>query len=74
MANNNAKDKSRRPNNDSTDLAIPGSGLPHVFEEFMRPFDQFMEPLFPNAMSSYGPRWEERSQSSTSRTAGTTTS
>jgi len=52
MANNNAKDKSRRPNNDSTDLAIPGSGLPHVFEEFMRPFDQFMEPLFPNAMSS----------------------
>jgi len=52
MANNNARDKSRTPSDDSTDLAIPESGFPSVFDEFIRPFDQFMEPLFPNAMSS----------------------
>lgn len=44
--------KSRRQDDsDSKALALPGSGLSGIFEEFMRPFDQFMEPFFQGSRS-----------------------
>jgi len=50
------EDKSRRPEDDSTALVLPSFGFPSIFEDFMRPFDQFMEPFFPNSMRSF---WTE---------------
>ena len=50
------KDESRRPEDDSTALTLPSHGFPSIFEEFVRPFDQFMEPFFPNSIRSF---WTE---------------
>ena len=55
MAEKKNKDKSR-PEDDSTALALPSFGFPSIFEELMRPFDQFMEPFFPSSMRSF---WTE---------------
>jgi HSP20 family protein len=49
----NNKERSRRQeDNDSKALALPSLGFPRVFEEFMRPFDEFIQPLFPSSMKS----------------------
>jgi len=57
MTNKNGKDKSRRQEDtDSTELAIPRRSLPRIFEDFDRPFAQFMEPFFPSSMRSF---WTE---------------
>jgi HSP20 family protein len=56
MTDKKSKDESRRPEDDSTALALPSFGFPSVFEEFVRPFNQFMEPFFPNSMRSF---WTE---------------
>ncbi|HXW95247.1 MAG TPA: Hsp20/alpha crystallin family protein [Nitrososphaerales archaeon] len=56
MTDKKNEDKSRRPEDDSTALALPNLGFPSIFEEFMRPFDQFMEPFFPKSMRSF---WTE---------------
>ena len=53
MADKKNKDKSRRPEDDSTALALSSFGFPSIFEQFVRPFDQFMEPFFPNSMRSF---------------------
>jgi HSP20 family protein len=46
-------EKSQRPEDDSTALAIPRTGLPSIFEEFMRPFDQLMAPFFASPSGSF---------------------
>jgi HSP20 family protein len=53
MTTRNNKERSRRQeDNDSKALALPSLGIPQLFEEFMRPFDEFMQPLFPSSMKS----------------------
>jgi HSP20 family protein len=54
MADKNSK--SRRPNEDSTALAVPRLGIPSIFEDFVRPFDELMKPFFPSSMRSF---WSE---------------
>jgi len=56
MTDKKSENKSRRPEDDSTALALPSFGFPNIFEEFMRPFDQIMEPFFPDSMR---PFWTE---------------
>jgi len=41
---------------DSTSLALPGFGFPSVFEDFMRPFDEWTRSLFPSMGRSF---WTE---------------
>ncbi len=53
MTTRNNKERSRRQaDDDSKALALPSPGIPRIFEEFMRPFDEFMQPLFPSSMRS----------------------
>jgi HSP20 family protein len=52
MTNKN-EDESRRPTDDTTSLALPGTGFPSIFQDFMRPFDQFMSPFFPDFARSF---------------------
>jgi HSP20 family protein len=56
VTDKNTNKKSRRQedngDSDSTALALPGFNLPSFFSDFMKPFDQFMAPLFPNFGSS----------------------
>ncbi|HEV2138386.1 MAG TPA: Hsp20/alpha crystallin family protein [Nitrososphaerales archaeon] len=53
MTTKNNKERSRRQEDkDSTVIAIPSLGFPRIFEEFMRPFDEFVQPLFPSSMGS----------------------
>ena len=57
MTEKNTKEKSQRQDRgDSTALAIPSFGLPGIFEGFMKPFDDFMGPLF---SGSTGSLWNE---------------
>lgn len=50
------KTRSRKPNDrDSTDLALPRFAFPTIFEDFMRPFDEFMAPLLSGSRSI----WDE---------------
>jgi len=49
---NNKERSHRQEDNDSKALALPSLGIPQLFEEFMRPFDEFMQPLFPSSMRS----------------------
>ncbi|MDG7008500.1 MAG: Hsp20/alpha crystallin family protein [Nitrososphaerota archaeon] len=57
MADKTRKEKSRRDEeSDSTALALPEFGLSRIFEDFMRPFGEFMHPLFPDSMR---PFWGE---------------
>jgi HSP20 family protein len=59
MTNKNNKDKSlEKEDRDSTALAVPRANLPSIFEDFIRPFDEFMEPFFPRSMRSF---WTEPS-------------
>ncbi len=59
MTDKNSKEKSRRPgDSDSTALAMPRFGISSIFQDFMRPFDEFMEPLFQGSMRSF---WTEAS-------------
>lgn len=49
----NTKERSQRHDrNQSTALAIPGFNLPGIFEEYMKPFDEFTRSFFPSSMSS----------------------
>ena len=63
MTDKNTK-KSRRQedsgDSDSTALALPGFNLPSFFSDFMKPFDQFMAPLFPRFDSSLWTEFGER--------------
>jgi len=53
--------KSRRQNeSDSTALALPRFNLPSILNDFMRPFDEFMAPLFPRWSSSLWTEFGER--------------
>lgn len=58
------KTKSRRQEDngekDSTALALPGFNLPSFFSDFMRPFDEFMSPLFPRLGPSQWTEFGER--------------
>jgi len=57
MTDKNTENRSRRPeDSDNTSLALPEFNFPSIFEDFMRPFDQFMQPLFPSSMKSF---WTE---------------
>ena len=57
MTEKNSKEKSRRQeDSDSTALAIPRFGLSGIFQDFMRPFDEFMEPFFQSSTRSF---WTE---------------
>lgn len=48
------KTRPRRPNaTDSTDLELPRFPLPSIFEDFMRPFDDFMAPFLSGARSPW---------------------
>lgn len=47
--------KSRRPDeSDPKALAVPNFGFPSIFEDLMRPFSEFMQPVFPE---SFGTLW-----------------
>ena len=62
MTDKNTK-KSRRQEDDdngSTALALPAFNLPSIFSDFMKPFDQFMAPLFPRFDSSLWTEFGER--------------
>jgi len=48
----NDRKSRRQEDNDSTALAIPSLGLPSFFEDFMRPFNDFMGPFFSRSMGS----------------------
>jgi HSP20 family protein len=53
MTDKTSKERSRRPEDrDSTALAMPRFGIPSIFQDFMRPFDEFMEPFFQGSMRS----------------------
>jgi HSP20 family protein len=52
--------KSRRRDEDTTALAVPGLGFPSIFEDFMRPFDELMKPIFPTSMKSFWSELRER--------------
>lgn len=57
MTEKNAKRKSqKRSNPDTTALAIPNGGLASIFDDFMKPFGEFMEPFFPSSLRSF---WSE---------------
>jgi HSP20 family protein len=57
MTESNSNDKSRkRDETDSTALAIPRFPFDSLFENFMRPFDGFIEPFFPSSSRSI---WNE---------------
>jgi HSP20 family protein len=61
MTDKTRKETSRRDDeSDSTALAIPGFGLTRMFEDFMRPFDEFVRPLFPSSMGSLWTELGER--------------
>jgi HSP20 family protein len=50
-------DRSRKEDqSDSTAIALPGLGFPSLFEDFTRPFDEFMQPFFSGPMGSF---WTE---------------
>ena len=55
-------DKPRRENPrrddepDSTALALPGFGVPRIFEDFIRPFDEYVQSFFPR---TFGSLWTE---------------
>ncbi len=53
MAEKNARKSQRRSGRDATPLAIRGGGLASIFDDFMRPFGEFMEPFFPPSMRSF---------------------
>ena len=49
MTDKNSKKSRRQDDSDdsgSTALALPGFNMPSIFSDFMRPFDDFMAPLF----------------------------
>jgi HSP20 family protein len=46
----------KREERDPMALALPGLNLPAVFEDFMKPFDELIGPLFPRSMR---PLWTE---------------
>lgn len=51
------KSRSKKESTESTALAIPGfpsMTFPTLFEDFMKPFDDFMGPLFSGSMSPFG--------------------
>lgn len=55
MTNKNGKKSRKQEDDDSTALAIPGFGsfgFPRVFEDLMKPFDEFMQPFFNSPMGS----------------------
>ena len=57
MADKPRKESSRRDEEpDSTALALPGLGMPRLFEDLMRPFDEFMQPFFSR---NFGSLWSE---------------
>ncbi len=57
MTEKNTKRKSqRRSDPDTTALAVPNGGLASIFDDFMKPFGEFMEPFFPRSLRSF---WSE---------------
>jgi HSP20 family protein len=56
--NSKKENKSRdQKDEQSTALAVPGVpslAFPNLFEEFMKPFDDFMGPLFSGSLSPFG--------------------
>ena len=55
MTDKQRKEGSRRDEeSDSTALTLPGFEMPRFFEDFMKPFDEFMQPFFPR---SFGSPW-----------------
>ena len=55
MTDKNTKKSRRQEDNDESDstaLALPGFSMPSFFSDFMKPFEQFMAPIFPNFGSS----------------------
>jgi HSP20 family protein len=56
MAKDNADRSRREDNSDSTAIALPGLGFPSLFGDFMRPFDEFMQPFFSGQLRSF---WTE---------------
>jgi HSP20 family protein len=64
MTEKNTKEKSRKQNGldtkNSTALAIPSIGFPRIFEDFMKPFDEFMGPLLQTPNASIFSQFEEK--------------
>lgn len=56
MADKTGKERSRRDEESDSALALPGFRMPSIFEDLMRPFDEFMQPFFPG---SFGSLWTE---------------
>ena len=56
MTDKTRKRSRRDEESNPTALALPGFSLPSIFENFMRPFDDFVRPLFPDPMRSL---WSE---------------
>jgi len=52
MTENNKSRNDKDKDNESSSLALPRFGFPRVFEDFMRPFDEFMQqPFFSGSTS-----------------------
>jgi HSP20 family protein len=46
--------ESRKPDEDeSSSLAVPNFGLQSIFDNFMKPFDELMQPVFPDSLRSF---------------------
>ena len=54
MTDKSNEERPRGPDDrDDTSIALPGISFPSIFEDFMRPFDEFMQPYFSPSMPSY---------------------
>jgi len=61
MAEKEPNRKSQRPEeSDSTSLALPSFGFPNIFEDFMRPFDEWARPFFPSMGRSFWTEFGEK--------------
>ncbi len=55
MPKDNADRSRTEGDSDSTAIALPGLGFPSLFEGFMEPFNEFMQPFFSGPMRSFWP-------------------
>jgi HSP20 family protein len=59
MTDKPTKERSRKDDErGSTALALPGFGMPSVFEDFMRPFDEYIQSFFPRSFGSFWTEFE----------------
>jgi len=53
MTEKNTRKSQRQSGREPTELAVRGGGLASIFDDLMKPFDEFIEPFFPTSMRSF---------------------